>query len=231
MDRHGRPFLGHDLKDFESGEPQHGGSVGSTAHLIRAASPVSSVVDPWDGESRRSYAFGNQLGQPTTARLPSFSTPEWEGVDSNNYGSYHNTTSSFQLDSNDGSLKERWRRWRRPLRSVSRRSHTSVFWWTSEVVWLIVSILAMVVIIAVLGVTNGKPPPSWPLGITLNTFLAFFTSFSRMAFMIPVVECLGQLKWTWFLGERSRPLVDFQLFDEASRGAYGSLVLLVRYKG
>lgn len=72
--------------------------------------------------------------------------------------------------------------------------------------------------------------------------------------MIPVVEGLGQLKWTWFLApsastrrpstgqsysdgssssksERARPLGDFQLFDDATRGAFGSLKLLVQGKG
>ena len=49
--------------------------------------------------------------------------------------------------------------------------------------------------------------------------------------MIPVVECLGQLKWTWFTGSRPRPLIDFQLFDEASRGVFGSFKLLIRFKG
>lgn len=78
---------------------------------------------------------------------------------------------------------------------------------------------------------DGKPPPSWPVGITLNTFLAFFTSLAKMAFMMPIIEGLGQLKWLWYLSPRPKPLIDFQVFDEATRGAYGSLKLLVKFKG
>jgi len=70
-----------------------------------------------------------------------------------------------------------------------------------------------------------------PLGITLNTFLAFFTSLAKVAYMTPIIEGLGQLKWTWFLSSRPKPLSDFQIIDDASRGAWGSLKLLVRLKG
>lgn len=49
--------------------------------------------------------------------------------------------------------------------------------------------------------------------------------------MLPIVEGLGQLKWMWFATTRTKPLIDFQLFDEASRGGYGSLKLLFRCKG
>lgn len=83
----------------------------------------------------------------------------------------------------------------------------------------------------VLAYADGHPPPVVPFGATLNTFLAFFASLAKMAFMIPIVEGLGQLKWLWYLGPRSQPLHDFQLFDEASRGTYGSLKLLVKFKG
>jgi hypothetical protein len=38
------------------------------------------------------------------------------------------------------------------------------------------------------------------------------------------------LKWSWFQG-RSKKMWDFELFDNASRGPWGSLMLLVRTKG
>ncbi len=72
--------------------------------------------------------------------------------------------------------------------------------------------------------------PEWPLNITLNAFLAFSTSLAKLAFLIPIVEGFGQLRWLWFAG-RARRLSDFDLFDQASRGAYGGLRLLVSFKG
>lgn len=88
-----------------------------------------------------------------------------------------------------------------------------------------------IVIVVVLARSDGNPPPQWPAGITLNTFLAFFTSLSKVGFMLPIIEGLGQLKWMWFMSSKPRPLADFQVFDEASRGAFGSLKLLLRFKG
>jgi hypothetical protein len=79
-------------------------------------------------------------------------------------------------------------------------------------------------------VFDGRQPPTWPLGITLNTFLAFFTSLAKLAFMIPITEGLGQLRWLWFTS-RPRPLNDFEAIDQASRGAFGSLRLLAKFKG
>lgn len=79
---------------------------------------------------------------------------------------------------------------------------------------------------------DGRSPPQWPLGITLNTLVALFTTFSRMAFMAPVIEGIGQLKWTWFINrDKPQPLIDFQILDDASRGQWGSLVVLAKMKG
>jgi hypothetical protein len=65
------------------------------------------------------------------------------------------------------------------------------------------------------------------MGITLNTFLAFFTTMTKASFMLAVAEALSQWKWNWFATNSERPLHDFQLFDDASRGAWGSTKLLL----
>ena len=77
---------------------------------------------------------------------------------------------------------------------------------------------------------DGNSPPKWPLNITLNTFLAFFTSLVKIAFMFPIFEGLGQLKWMWFMAD-AKPLSDFQAFDEASKGSWGCVKLLAQFKG
>lgn len=50
-----------------------------------------------------------------------------------------------------------------------------------------------------------------------------------MAMMKPIVECISQLKWLWFV--RKERLLGFQAFDDASRGPTGSLVLLGKLRG
>ena len=42
-----------------------------------------------------------------------------------------------------------------------------------------------------------------------------------------VAKALGQLKWLWFTRPK-KPLMDFVAFDEASKGPWGSLLLLIK---
>ena len=48
--------------------------------------------------------------------------------------------------------------------------------------------------------------------------------------MIPVIECISQLKWLWF-ADRYKTLADFDRFDRASRGSWGSFLLLTFLRG
>ncbi|KAK3346438.1 hypothetical protein B0T25DRAFT_612946 [Lasiosphaeria hispida] len=97
--------------------------------------------------------------------------------------------------------------------------------WAFELLCFLLSLASLLVIISVLKSFDGEPLPKLPLHITLNTFLAFFTAFTKAAFMNPVVQCISQWKWNWLFGH-DRPLVDFDTFDNASRGVLGSIVLL-----
>ncbi|KAB5575307.1 hypothetical protein GE09DRAFT_1091628 [Coniochaeta sp. 2T2.1] len=78
---------------------------------------------------------------------------------------------------------------------------------------------------------NGHEPASLSLGITLNTLVALIVTLARIAFTVPIPEGFGQLKWTHFLDRSPRPLADFEAVDKASRGPWGSFVILVKYKG
>jgi hypothetical protein len=88
-----------------------------------------------------------------------------------------------------------------------------------------------VVIIVVLRFSDSKRDISWPLGLSLNAFLALCSTLVRVAFMVPIAEGLGQLKWIWFGSRKPRPMDHFKAFDNASRGIWGSLVLLFSLKG
>jgi len=52
---------------------------------------------------------------------------------------------------------------------------------------------------------------------------------SSAALIVPTSEALGQLKWHWF--HKSNAMWDFEIFDKASRGPLGALMLLFRTKG
>ncbi|KAF6793727.1 hypothetical protein CMUS01_16073 [Colletotrichum musicola] len=89
-----------------------------------------------------------------------------------------------------------------------------------------------VVIVAVFFVLDEKPLPDWPSGFTLNSFLAFFATLAKASFMIPVSVAISQTQWAWLSqeGAKSRALYDLEIIDQASRGAWGSLVLLWRFR-
>jgi len=82
--------------------------------------------------------------------------------------------------------------------------------------------------IVILLVLRDQPLRKWPLGLTLNTILSKVAS---AALILPISEAIGQLKWSWFRGKTSRNALDFEIFDKASRGAWGSFLLLFRTKG
>jgi hypothetical protein len=106
--------------------------------------------------------------------------------------------------------------------------------WLLEVISWLFSAVCMAAIIGVLIRLQDKPLTKWVLaektGLTLNTYISILSKMAGAALILPVSEALGQLKWSWFL-EHSKQMWDFEIFDNASRGPWGSLLLLVRTKG
>ncbi|KAH7091082.1 hypothetical protein FB567DRAFT_264387 [Paraphoma chrysanthemicola] len=100
------------------------------------------------------------------------------------------------------------------------------WWWWELLSWLF-SFCSVAAILGVLLVYDGKEQPEQiVIGITLNTYIAVFAAISKAALILPVSESIGQLKWLWF--GQDVPLWDFHLFDAASRGPWGSFMLLLR---
>jgi len=83
-------------------------------------------------------------------------------------------------------------------------------------------------IIGLLYYLHDQPFDKWPPGLTIITVLSKIAS---AALILPISEAIGQLKWTWFHGKNSKDPFDFEIFDKASRGAWGSFMLLCRTKG
>lgn len=102
--------------------------------------------------------------------------------------------------------------------------------WLLEIISWLLSASCMAAIIIVLFVLKNKPVPNWPLGLTLNAYITVLSRVACAALLLPASEALGQLKWSWFQGD-SKKMWDFEIFDNASRGPWGSFLLLVRTKG
>jgi hypothetical protein len=54
--------------------------------------------------------------------------------------------------------------------------------------------------------------------------------FAKAALLVVVAAALRQEKWLWFI-DQPRPLTVVDAFEEASRGPYGSAVLLLTHRG
>ncbi|SCO85860.1 uncharacterized protein FRV6_09987 [Fusarium oxysporum] len=63
------------------------------------------------------------------------------------------------------------------------------------------------------------------VGITLNDLIAMIATIFRAILAFVALEVLAQLKWDW-ITETFRPVGDMQRYDDASRIAWGSLMLL-----
>lgn len=100
--------------------------------------------------------------------------------------------------------------------------------WFWERVAMTFSISCFVAILAILISYNEKPMPTFPKGLTMNTIISILSTGSKSALLCMVAASIGQLKWLWFRGDTKRRLYDLQSFDEASRGPWGSLAVIVR---
>jgi hypothetical protein len=105
--------------------------------------------------------------------------------------------------------------------------------WKLEIRCWIGSLCCFIAAIIVLMVMNGKPVTDsngrGKFGITPNAIIGLLATFAEFLLIVPVNSAIGQIKWLQAL--RKSPMDDFRAFDEASRGAMGSIKLLARRKG
>jgi hypothetical protein len=105
--------------------------------------------------------------------------------------------------------------------------------WLLEIISWLFSAACMIAIIAVLASLQDQKLTRWWLaektGLTLNAYISVLSKVAGAALILPVSEALGQLKWSWFLNH-SKQMWDYEIFDNASRGPWGALLLLIRTK-
>lgn len=97
-------------------------------------------------------------------------------------------------------------------------------WWP-EIAYSLSSFALLIALIVLLRHYDGKPGPDY-----LNTVVAIIATTCRALTVVPIAEGLSQLKWNSF-ARAERPLTDLYIFDQASRGPFGSLMLLLRARG
>jgi hypothetical protein len=97
--------------------------------------------------------------------------------------------------------------------------------WLFEVISWCVSALCMVAVVAIY-VCLKDEPISRSRSSMLLTIANGLGKVASAALIVPISEALGQLKWTWF--HDSKAMWDFEIFDKATRGPWGALMLLFR---
>lgn len=113
----------------------------------------------------------------------------------------------------------------------TRASKLATDWWLWELLSWSMSALCILGIAILLSAWDGRAVPDrWPLGITLNAYIALLSGVVKYALAVPVDAVISQTKWYHF-ASGPRPLIDFEHFDNASRGPIAALALFVRTKG
>ncbi|KAI0545793.1 hypothetical protein F4679DRAFT_559831 [Xylaria curta] len=98
--------------------------------------------------------------------------------------------------------------------------------WTWEYVSLALSASAVAALMALLASVDHLPLSHWKLFLSPNAAVSTLAAISRAALGFAISSCLGQAKWNWFM-KRPDSLLVFERFDDASRGPWGSLWLIV----
>lgn len=110
-------------------------------------------------------------------------------------------------------------RYKKALRSTTRESGK----W--EIAALTICITSYLAIVVVASTRHGKPPPIFPLGVTLNAVVAIFSTLMKTTMLYCASDAISQSKWLW-LRRRARSLADVEVYDQASRGPWGALTIL-----
>lgn len=135
-------------------------------------------------------------------------------------------------DANDHGSSAPLRELETDFSSATRRTDLQQ-WAIDNWVWefgsWIASVLLLGGIALTLSIHNNQPLPKWPVGITINALISLLSTFSTSALMLVLTSVIGQGNWISFSRNEHR-LSDFQPYDEASRGPWGSLKFLFTIK-
>lgn len=101
------------------------------------------------------------------------------------------------------------------------------WWW--DIGSILVATICICLIVAILFSMSNKPLSAWNSEIQPNSVISILTTVAKSALLVPVSECISQLTWIYF-SERPRALTQIQVFHDASRGPWGSMVLLSKLR-
>ena len=118
-----------------------------------------------------------------------------------------------------------------PIRKTHRRSARNgrfmLGYWVWEWLACLSSLCCMAAIIAILGARSGRRRSAWsdPYGISPNTAIAILATLAKTSALFAIAQGVSHLKWIYF-EQRDHKVSELQVFDDASRGPLGALILV-----
>ncbi|KAI1809590.1 hypothetical protein GGS20DRAFT_590453 [Poronia punctata] len=99
------------------------------------------------------------------------------------------------------------------------------WWWWWEIGAGVITLLSIVSVLLLLVKIDHKLRKDWILDpIQPNSLLSIAINLSKTSLLVSTAACISQLKWQHFL--RPRRLNELQIFDDASRGPWGSAIMI-----
>ncbi|KAI0401500.1 hypothetical protein F4802DRAFT_600974 [Xylaria palmicola] len=102
------------------------------------------------------------------------------------------------------------------------------WWWWWEIGSLFISIASLITLLGVLAGYQDRAMSDWHLPLQPNSVISILTTTMKTTVLLSVSACFSQLKWHHF--SRPRRLNDLEAFDEASRGPWGSFLLVLKFR-
>lgn len=102
--------------------------------------------------------------------------------------------------------------------------------WTWEIASAVFSIICLVLLAIFLQQVDGEQYDSWRYNLSPNTVASAIVTIAKAALLISVSSCISQIKWSQGEKAKRSPLYHIQALDQASRGTWGSLEILWRWR-
>ncbi|KAI0096656.1 hypothetical protein GGR51DRAFT_26104 [Nemania sp. FL0031] len=103
------------------------------------------------------------------------------------------------------------------------------WWWWWEIGSLVLALASLATLLGILAGYNGVALTNWTFFLQPNAAISILTTTIKTAIMLSISMCFSQLKWHHF-SSTPRRLDDLQIIDDASRGPWGSLIILLRMR-
>ncbi|KAL4985173.1 hypothetical protein BDW68DRAFT_147357 [Aspergillus falconensis] len=98
--------------------------------------------------------------------------------------------------------------------------------WLFESISSILALGLLIGIACIFSYMDNKPLSDWNARVSLNATISILTTACTTLLMHGVSSFIGQLKWLHFKNRKPQKLAHFETFDAASRGVWGSILLL-----